>query len=343
MLISLAPMDGVTDAAFRFMVDTHSQPDSLYTEFTSVEGIVRGAEQLLQPFIRHTTQTPTIAQIFGAEPDAFYAVAILLCEMGFQGIDINMGCPDKNVAKRGGGAGLIRTPDLAQEIVRKTKQGVQDWTNGKNMQDTTLPENIIAHVESWKADHPDMTNTERTPLPVSVKTRMGYDTVVTEDWMKTLLETKPVTITLHGRTLKQMYTGQADWEEIGKAARVVKQTSTRFFGNGDITSMAQAHERIEEYGLDGVLVGRATFGNPWFFQKGEPVTPTVAMRFHAMIEHSEAFEQLTPNLNFLSVRKHLGWYCKGFPEASRARIELMKARNLHELKTTIELLKLSYL
>lgn len=138
-IVALAPMDGVTDAAFRYIVDIYGKPSILFTEFTSVEGIVRGAWQLLQSFIYHKTSTPTVAQIFGKEPEAFYKTAILLAEMGFDGIDINMGCPDKNVARHGGGAALILKPQLAKEIICSVKKGLHDWSEGKKVEDLQLP------------------------------------------------------------------------------------------------------------------------------------------------------------------------------------------------------------
>jgi tRNA-dihydrouridine synthase len=162
---------------------------------------------------------------------------------------------------------------------------------------------------------------------------MGYDEIVTIDWMETLLETEPAAISLHGRTLKQMYTGQANWEEIGRAAQVVKPTGTIFLGNGDVQSLADAHAKIQTYKTDGVLIGRATFGNPWLFQDKEP---TVQERFDAMLEHCQAFDRLTPELNFLSLRKHLGWYCKGFPHAVQIRTALMQTKNTQEVKEVLK-------
>ena len=121
-IIGLSPMDGVTDAAFRYIVDKYGAPSVLITEFTNVEGIVRGAVQLMSAFTYHKTNTPTVAQIFGIEEDAFYKTAFALCEMGFSGIDINMGCPDRHIAKKGGGAGLILQPQKAQRIIKNVKK-----------------------------------------------------------------------------------------------------------------------------------------------------------------------------------------------------------------------------
>lgn len=331
-VIGLAPMDGVTDAAFRFIMDTHGHPDLLFTEFTSVEGIVRGVTKLLEAFIYHKTKTPTIAQVFGANPEGFYKVAFVLAEMGFNGVDINMGCPDKDVAKRGGGAGLILEPKLAQEIVRKTRQGLIDWAEGRKIEAVGLPDKIIDWVKNFKINY-QINLATRSILPVSVKTRIGYDKVVTKWWMETLLEAEPANISLHGRTLKQMYSGLADWDEIALAAEIVGKTKTTLLGNGDIKSHVEALEKIKKYKVDGVLIGRATYGNPWVFQAG--VEPTKAMRFRAALDHVKAFVKLTPNAHFISLRKHMAWYCRGFEGAPELRNRLVRVNSVEEVENIL--------
>ncbi len=331
-------MDGVTDAAFRALMDRVGSPDLLVTEFIPVEGIVRGAVKLLPAFVYHQTKTPTVAQIYGAEVEAYYKAAFIVAAFGFDGIDINMGCPAKNVSRRGAGAGLIQTPEVAQEIVRQTKQGVSDWADGRTMEAVGLPQKIIRAVHEYQ-QRLGIGQPERRLLPVTVKTRTGYDTPITRDWMNYLLEVNPVTIALHGRTLKQMYTGQADWEQIGIAAQTVREAGlgTRFLGNGDVQSYQDAHEKITTYGLDGVLIGRATFGNPWIFQPDMPadaVTPS--MRIEVAMQHADLFEQLTPELNFLSLRKHMAWYCKGFPHATDLRTQLMQVTSADEIRRLLQ-------
>jgi nifR3 family TIM-barrel protein len=322
-------MDGVTDPAYRYIVDTYGHPSLLITEFTNVEGIARGITKLLHSFIYHKTTTPTIAQIYGFTPENFYHSALLVAEMGFDGIDINMGCPDKSISSRGAGAGLIRTPDVAQEILKAVKQASYDFSEGKTIDDTPLSDEMKEWIHTFQKEH-DIQNHHRL-LPVSVKTRMGYDDIVTEDWIKTLLETEPAAITLHGRTLKQMYTGFANWDEIGKAARIVKQTDTLFMGNGDVKSIEEAHEKIKTYGLDGVLIGRASFGNPWLFKN---YVPTPEEQIKAAIEHCETFMRLTPEGHFASLRKHLAWYTKGIRNSNELRNELMRVTTVDEVKRT---------
>jgi tRNA-dihydrouridine synthase B len=330
-IIGLAPMDGVTDAACRYVTDKYGSPDILFTEFTSVEGIVHGADKLLDAFIYHKTETPTVAQIFGADPDAFYKVAVLLSEMGFDGIDINMGCPDHNVAKKGGGAGLIRTPQLAQVIIKKTMQGTQDWADGKNVEDLDLPENIVNYVKIFQPNSKN--NIYRKPLPVSVKTRIGFDDIVTEEWISTLLDVEPVNITLHGRTLAQLYSGDANWDEIGKAATLAKKTETTLLGNGDIKSLDEAYFRIKEYATNGALIGRAAWGNPWIFKDKTPELPE---KFQVAVEHCQALVDMLPRGHFLTLRKHLSWYCKGFDNATAVRMQLMRVNTVEEIKGIVE-------
>lgn len=330
-IIGLAPMDGVTDAAFRYIVDKYGKPDVLFTEFTSVEGISYGASQLLNAFIYHQTETPTVAQIFGSDPEAFYKVSLVIAEMGFDGIDINMGCPDHHIAKKGGGAGLILKPQLAQEIIKATKRGVEDWANGRSMLDVGLKPAIIDWVNEFKKR--SQFTVHRSQIPVSIKTRVGYEEIVTEQWISNLLEVEPVAITIHGRTLKQLYSGLSNWDEIAKAAKLVKKTETIILGNGDVKSLDEAKEKIKTYGVDGVLVGRASFGNPWIF-KNEVVD--LPKKLHVALEHAKAFQELTPNLHFLSLRKHLAWYCKGFEGASEVRVKLLQVNNAQDIKNILQ-------
>ncbi len=329
-IIGLAPMDGVTDAAFRSIVDHYGHPDILLTEFVTVEGITAGATKLLEGFVYHHTQTPTIAQIYGTDPDAFYKTAIIASELGFDGIDINMGCPDKSVTGRGAGAGLIRTPDLAKAIIKSVKQAVVDFSNGQTIEKAGVRPKVASAVRSMIETY--NYSSERKVLPVSVKTRTGFDTPTTREWISHLLELEPVNITLHGRTLKQMYTGLADWEQIAIAAETAQGSNTYIMGNGDIKSLDEAREKIAMYHLHGVLIGRATFGNPWLFQG--PV-PDYKTRLIVALEHCKEFEKLLPEGNFLSLRKHMAWYCKGFDHSAEMRARLMTVKTAKEVEEIV--------
>ncbi len=330
-IIGQSPMDGVSDAPFRYITDKYGTPSMLFTEFTPVEGIMHGAAKLLDAFIHHKTSTPTLAQVYGAHAEDFYHVTFAVCEMGFDGVDINMGCPDKNVAKRGAGAGLILNPKLAKEIVFSVKKAVTDWANGKKMTETALPETIIHYVNDYKKNYG--IDAVRRLLPVSVKTRIGFDRIVTNEWISQLLEAEPAAISVHGRTLKQLYSGLPDWSEIGKAAELIKKTKTLVLGNGNIMSMAEADEKTKKYKLDGVLIGRALFGNPWFFAGH---TPTVEERINIALEHCEMFTKLLPNGHFVSLRKHLAWYVKGIDNSHELKVKLMQVRTIKDIRFILE-------
>lgn len=330
-------MDGVTDAAFRYMVCKYSRPDVVMTEFTNVEGLARGAAKMLVSFEYNPIERPVVAQIFGIEPDSYYKCAVMLCSLGFDGIDINMGCPCNNIARRGSGAGLIQTPKLAKKLIEITKKAVRDWAEGISLERAGVHPDVIKECERMRKRilggeakrHAIAGEAERRLIPVSVKTRIGYDKVVAEEWVATLLEEKPANITMHGRTLKQMYTGRADFQILGKAARICKGSGVSFLGNGDVSSMADARKKIEDYGLDGVLVGRATLGNPWFFSGKEPTSDE---RLHALLEHAEYFTKvLGDRLYFHNLKKHLAWYTKSFSGAREMRMRLMHSNNVSEV------------
>ena len=259
-------MNGITDHPFRHIQKKYGRPMLVYTEFASVEAVLTGDRRLFKDFLYDESQRPIIAQIYGRRPESFRHAAILLCQLGFDGIDINMGCPTKSVAMSGAGAGLIRTPRLAQEIISATRAGVQDWLNGATLRDCAgVPEHMIVQAEAFHALLP-LAYQQRRPIPVSVKTRIGYEEPEVEEWIPALLEMDPVAIGIHGRTLVQGYAGHADWDEIGKAVALADGTPTLILGNGDIQSLEDAHQRIADTGVDGVLIGRASYGNPFVFQ-----------------------------------------------------------------------------
>ncbi|MFA5821287.1 MAG: tRNA-dihydrouridine synthase, partial [Candidatus Gracilibacteria bacterium] len=269
----------------------------------------------------------------GTEVESYYKAAVMLASMGFDGIDINMGCPANKVAARGSGAGLIRNPELAKRLILITKKAMKDWSEGITLKEAGVHQDIIVASKKMSPK-----NVKRKLLPVSVKTRIGYDKVVAEEWVKHLLECEPANISMHGRTLKQMYTGRADWDELAKAAKLCKKTKTSFMGNGDVSSMEDAKEKIKKYKLDGVLVGRATMGNPWFFNGKEP---SVKDRLKAVLEHTKYFVEFEPNGHFVAIRKHLAWYCKGFEGAKELRVELMKVENLKDVEKIVKNAKIT--
>jgi len=337
MILGLSPMDGVTDAAFRWIVAKYGKPDVMYTEFVNVEGLIRGnVEKLLPILMYHQSERPIIAQLFGKTPVDFYRATVLVAELGFDGIDINMGCPVRRVAEKGSGAGLIKTPDLAQEIVRQTKEAVEDWSKGRvGLEEVMAKQRWLKAVREFKQKLQELgvEFSKKRKLPVSVKTRLGIDEDVSQWWMKVLSEVKPAEITLHGRTLKQMYSGQADWEAIGRAGEMVKKEGIVFLGNGDVKSVDEAREKVEGYGVDGVLIGRASFGNPWIFKDTKL---DLKEKLKVMIEHAEKYEELFGEGRFLPMRKHLAWYAKGFEGAKELRKKLVLANSAKDCRLLVE-------
>lgn len=303
-------MDGITDAPFRNIVDIYGKPNIIYTEFVSVKGLLFGKPAINRMLLRHKTETPMIAQLFGNDPDLFYKASFIVLKNGFDGIDINMGCPDKSVFNRGGGAGLILKPKLAKEIILSVKKAVKDGAKKLNI---------------------------KKYIPVSVKTRTGYKNPQTKEWISHLLEAEPDVICLHARTFAQKYSGRADWEQIGIAADLARPTKTKIFGNGDIKSREQALERIKQYNLAGVLIGRAALGNPWIF-KG--IIPTTEERFQVLLEHCKKFQEFFPESEFKIMRKHLAWYAKGFAGSAEIRNQLMQVKSIDDVKKIILYLKI---
>lgn len=342
-IIGLAPMNGISDYPFRSIQKKYGNPMVMYTEFTAVERLSIGDDDLLKDFLYDEAQRPIVAQIYGHEPEHFRRVALLACELGFDGIDINMGCPSHSIVHRGAGAGLMRTPVVAQEVVAATKAGVADWCNGRNLrEDALVPRRFVAAVEARHARLPAAYQ-QRRVLPVSIKPRIGYETPEVGAWIPRLLESEPAAIAIHGRTLRQGYAGSADWDEIAHAAALARGTSTLILGNGDVGSLAAAHARVATCGLDGVLIGRGSYGNPFIFRDagiGAPDEPVddAAHRYQRMqiaIEHAHLYEacfSTRARYRFIPMRKHLSWYVRGIHAASHIRQALMRASSAAEVE-----------
>jgi tRNA-dihydrouridine synthase len=288
-----------------------------------------------------------VAQLYGNNPDLFYQAAHIVCELGFDGLDINMGCPSRNVAASGSGAGLIRTPDLAHEIMRATRQGIADWAAGRSLTDAGLKESRVGMIRAMNRRRPVRADPPpaRRAIPLSVKTRIGYDSVIVERWIEHLLAEQPVAISVHGRTLEQMYRGAADWSAIERAAQLARKTSTLLLGNGDVQSLQDLARRVRQHGVHGVLVGRGALGEPWLFRRKEaaraavsdparPVegeSPSREERFRVMLDHARQYEALLDRQCFPRMRKHLGWYCKGFPSAAALRAAMVRASSSEDV------------
>lgn len=298
---ALAPMADVTDAAFRRLIAKYGKPDVLWTEFVAVDGLLSpGREVLLRDLLYTEAERPIVAQIFGSKPDNFYKVAQMLVELGFDGIDINMGCPDRNVEKQGSGASLMKSPDLAIEVLEATIAGAKK--DGKQ-------------------------------IPVSVKTRVGYNKVELEEWLPKLLSAKPAAVTIHARTRKEMSDVPARWEHVARAAEIAKGSGTLIIGNGDVTDINDARQKAAETGADGVMLGRAVFGNPFLFSEHSDIHALpLEEQFRVMIEHTKLFEELLGDVkNFATMKKHYKAYVNGFDGAKELRMKLMEADNSAEV------------
>lgn len=357
MVLGLSPMDGVTDVAMRFMTAKYGSPDLLFTEFVSVDALAhakeeRSVDRIMRAFLRAQDvgklETPPyeIAQMFGHTPELFYQAAVMIATLGFDGMDINMGCPMHKVEDQGSGAGLIRTPEIAKEIIRQSKQGMADWAEGKvTIDDLKMSQGI----KNWVKAHA-VVQVNRLPLPISVKTRIGVDKDVSEWWMEQLMEASPANISLHGRTLRQLYQGRADWDSIGRAAEIVHKAGGHILGNGDILDLADGKVKVETYGVDGFLIGRSAEGNPGIFVQSQitnsqilQLEPNREQRMSWMIEHARVFEQINRPVNFdesdvrwfMPMRKHLAWYCKGFEGAVELRTKLMQTNSAAEVEKLI--------
>jgi tRNA-dihydrouridine synthase len=311
-IMSIAPMANVTDEAFRRMFVECGKPDVFWTEFVSVEGLLsRGRERLLTDLWFSDGEHPIVAQIFGSKPEQFEAVGALIKELGFDGVDINMGCPDRGVEKSGAGAALIKTPALAKEIIRALKRGAGG-------------------------------------LPVSVKTRLGYrNTAELDEWITALLEENLAALTVHLRTRAEMSDVAAHWDLAPKIVALRDQIApkTILLGNGDIESLEDGHKKAKESGMDGVMAGGGVFGNPWFFSSR---TPDIQERLERLATHTELFEKLYRSdkpdrlKNFDVMKKHYKSYTTGLAGvaslegAKELRIRLMDTKNASEVRKVIQ-------
>jgi nifR3 family TIM-barrel protein len=313
-IMAIAPMANVSDAAFRRMFVECGRPDVFWTEFVSVEGLLsRGRDRLLPDLWYSPEEHPIVAQIFGSKPEQFEQIGTLIKDLGFDGIDINMGCPDRGVEKSGAGASLIKNPELAKQIIRALKK------NAGN-------------------------------LPISVKTRVGYDHDQLDTWVPALLEEGLAALTVHLRTRNEMSDVAAHWELASKivALRDKYAPETLILGNGDVDSLEDARAKVKASGMDGVMIGRGIFGNPWFFSGKVPDTKE---RLTRLVTHTELFEKMyrsdhaekigvgSPNSrikNFDVMKKHFKSYLTGFDGAKELRIKLMEAKNASEVRFLVE-------
>ncbi|MEK9177078.1 MAG: tRNA-dihydrouridine synthase [Patescibacteria group bacterium] len=318
----LAPLADVTDAAFRRVIAKYSKspvrnpglaqvaetrvsarvPFAMWTEFVSADGLAfapeEGRKKLLADLIFTDAERPIVAQFFSGTPANMEKAAALARELGFDGVDVNMGCPDRSIEKQGAGAGHIKDPKRAQEVIAAAKRGADG-------------------------------------LPVSVKTRLGYNKDELEEWLPKLLETGLAAITLHARTRKEMSAVPAHWDRVERAVELRNSLApeTLIVGNGDTEDLADARTKAEETGADGIMLGRAIFGNPWLF--GGHV-PSLSEKLHTMVEHTRLYQELLPHKSFAIMKKHYKAYVNGFDGAAELRGQLMNAGNVEEVALLAE-------
>ncbi|MBX9906535.1 tRNA-dihydrouridine synthase [Patescibacteria group bacterium] len=309
----LAPMADVTDAAFRRLIARESAhtrsdgsyggPDVTWTEFVSADGLVRadaeGQKKLRADLIYTEEERPIVAQLFSSTPEYMEEAVRLAVSLGFDGVDINMGCPDSGIEKQGCGSAMIKNPKNAVAVIEAALRGA----DGK--------------------------------IPVSVKTRLGYNKDELEEWLPVLLGTGVSAVTIHCRTRKEMSKVPARWERIARAVEIRNElgSTARIIGNGDALSLEDAKEKARVSGADGVMLGRAIFGNPWLFHPERDLSNVpLSERFRVLIEHTYLFEELLPHKNFAIMKKHYKAYINGFDGAKELRVLLMEAKDAAEVE-----------
>lgn len=326
-------MADVTDVAFRALVAKCGAPDVFWTEFVAADGLYHTREiqkmpdsdnPLMRDLAIGEGQHPIVAQIFSSKPEMVAYATKLVAELGFDGVDLNMGCPDRAIERQGCGAAMIKTPEIARAVIRAAK--------------------------------------EASSLPVSVKTRVGYNKESLEEWLPVLLEEAPAAITVHLRTRKELSLVPANWELMKKVVEIRNRINpdVLIIGNGDVTSVELGTRLVEESGCDGAMIGRGMFGNPWVFadaqdvrfrkphiqgisghrmsssEVGHPVsTHGLSEKLSALIELAHNFEKITPPKNFAVLKKHIKAFVTGFSGAAELRAKLMEASSAGELEKII--------
>ena len=354
-LFVLAPMADVTDCAFRYVIAKYGKPDVLWTEFVAADGLVRatpeGQKKLLAdlkfyPELEH----PIVAQLFGSHPKYMEEACKLVAELGFDGIDLNMGCPDKSIEKQGAGASMMKNPKLAKEIILAAKRGVaRAAASAENFEN-----------KKGDDDRGSFDVEKKLPIPITVKTRVGYNKDELDSWIKNILEASPAVITVHARTRKEMSKVPANWDYVKRAVQIRNKIQapliesgknhTLIFGNGDVASIADGLSKAKESGADGVMIGRAIFGNPWLFSSiqnfennseqnasQKTSTPSISEKLNVMVEHTQKFqEELGGIKNFAVMKKHYKAYVNGFDGAKELRAELMETQNAEEVRKIVQ-------
>lgn len=306
----MAPMADVTDPAYRRLIAELGKPDVTWTEFVSADGLYHTREKKRMPDeenplmrdLQYTeAERPIVAQFFSGNPEMMEYAAALAVSLGFDGVDINMGCPDKSIEKQGAGAAHMRNPERSKEVIRAAVKGTQ----GK--------------------------------IPVSVKTRLGYNRMEYEQWLPQVLEEDIAALTVHLRTRKEMSKVPAHWEVVPEliALRDRVRPGIPLLANGDATDLADARAKAAQYGLDGVMLGRAIFGNPWVFAGKKHEELTLEERLSALKTLARNFNELRPRKHYAILKKHFKAFVTGFDGAAELRGKLMETQSLEEFEAVL--------
>lgn len=302
----LAPMDDVTDTVFRQVIASTAAPDLFFTEFVNVDALQSKGRQATLPRLKFTeSERPLIAQLWGLNPENFYKSAKDCAEMGFDGIDLNFGCPDKNVVRNGACSAFIlpENRDKAVEIIRAVKDGAGG-------------------------------------LPVTLKTRLGFNEI-DFSWHTLLLEQDVAMLTIHGRTRKQMSNVPAQWDQIEEIRKIRDKIAphTLIVGNGDVLTRQQGIELAQKHGLDGVMVGRGIFQDPYLFAENSTWSETTKEeRIGLYRRHVELFRDTWQNKErkIHTLNKFCKVYIQSFDGAKELREQLMQATSAEELLALME-------
>lgn len=314
-------MADVTDAPFRKIIAKYSRhggrpkhgvsgkggPDVFWTEFVSADGLAseKGRKRLLNDLKFSRGEKPIVAQIFGSKPENIETTCRLISKLGFDGIDINMGCPDRKVEKQGAGSAMIKNPSIAREVIKSAIKGA-----GK--------------------------------IPVSVKTRIGFNKIEYKEWLTEILKENISALTIHLRTRKELSDVPAHWELAKEIVDFVRKQKPNLvlIGNGDVTSLEQGEKLAKESGLDGIMIGRGVFGNPWLFDSKKKKAPAISEKLKALLEHTKLFEKtLLHHKRFDVMKKHFKAYISGFDGAKELRAKLMATNSSKEVASIIKSLK----
>lgn len=299
----LAPMEDVTDVVFRHVVKAAGAPDVFFTEFTNSDSFCHpdGIDSVRGRLTFTEDEQPMVAHIWGDKPEFFREMSMALAEMGFKGIDINMGCPVPNVAERGKGSGLILRPEVAAELIEAAKAG---------------------------------------GLPVSVKTRIGFtEKDELEAWISHLLKQDIANLSVHMRTRKEMSKVDAHWDLIPEIVKLRDEIApqTLITINGDILDRQMGAELAEKYGVDGIMIGRGIFKNPYAFEKeAKEHTPAEMINLlRLQLDLQDQFAEQVPR-SIVGLHRFFKIYVKGFPGANDLRISLMNTKSTAEVRAILD-------